>query len=288
VVSAVGPSLAGGALAPGRAAICSGTVFHRRTRPAVHSFTHPVSMVWIDPDRPGDLFGAHPLWSARRPAPVRYRRGDYGLPGTTEALSSAVRRAIARSLGREPTGEVRMLTQPRTCGWLFNPITLYLAWDDGTGRVAGPVGVVAEVTNTPWKERHWYPVALSPGMPATATFAKELHVSPFLGPDLRYAVAIHGGASRIEVAIDVIELDQPAHEPVLRTALALERAVPTRRALTRAMLGRPLPTHRVSARIHREAARLWRRGVPVVPHPDRNRASTPVDRTRGEQICDAC
>jgi uncharacterized protein len=253
-------------------------------------------MVWIDPDRPGELFGRHPLWSARRRAPVRFRRRDYGPPGSGEPLSQGVRRELAGALGREPTGPVRMLTQPRTFGWLFNPITLYLAWDDGVGDGAdgdgpvgdgpvgdGPVGVVAEVTNTPWKERHRYAATLSAGTSATATFDKELHVSPFLGSDLRYVLALQGDPSRLDVTIDVLERDRTDLEPVLRTALALQRAAPTRRALTRAMLRQPLPTHRVSARIHREAARLWLERVPFVRHPGRSGTPAAHDHARGDE-----
>jgi len=266
--------------APGAAAICDGVVYHGRTRPAAHSFTHPVSMVWVDPDRPEELFDRHPLWSSRRIAPVRFRRRDYGLPGSDEPLSAGVRRELAAVLGREPTGAVRMLTQARSFGWLFNPITLYLAWD-GPATVdgdVGPVGVVAEVTNTPWKQRHRYAAALSLG-PAdtaarTATFPKELHVSPFLGSDLHYELDVRGDSARLEVAIDVLEDGRPDLEPILRTSLVLRRRPPTPRNLTRALLAQPFPTHRVSARIHREAARLWRKGVPFVRHPGREERSS--------------
>ncbi len=105
---------------PGPPAVCPGTVMHHRLTPAEHRFTYPVTQIWIDPDHPGELFGAHPLWSSRRPAPVRFRRRDY-LDGTDAPLGDAVRRALTPALGREPAGPLRMLTQPRTWGWLFNP-----------------------------------------------------------------------------------------------------------------------------------------------------------------------
>ena len=40
---------------------------------------------------------------------------------------------------------------------------------------------MAEVTNTPWHERHAYVV----GPPGEHHFAKALHVSPFIGMDQR-------------------------------------------------------------------------------------------------------
>ena len=51
--------------------------------------------------------------------------------------------------------------------------------------------IVAEITNTPWKERHAYvlPVAAATRMGARAwrfSFEKEFHVSPFMPMDMRY------------------------------------------------------------------------------------------------------
>ena len=87
-----------------------------------------------------------------------------------------------------------MLTQPRTWGWLFNPITIYLAWNNAD---EPPVAAVLEVTNTPWKERHHYAVPLTSQGPDTsigAEFDKHLHVSPFLGMDYQYRLKLRQSA----------------------------------------------------------------------------------------------
>lgn len=312
---------------PGPPAICPGTVMHHRFAPADHRFTYPVTHVWIDPDHPEALFGAHPLWSSRRPAPVRFRRRDY-LDGGDAPLGPAVRRALVPALGREPTGPLRMLTQPRTWGWLFNPITIHLAWDapagDTGGDPPGPVAALLEVTNTPWKERHLYPVALQAADDGAeryeATFDKTLHVSPFLDEDHRYHLTVASapgrarpGATapaerRVVVTLDVLAGGSPAtgaspgagadagrqagvrriHEAggvetidnspdgrlVLTTRLVIDQYPVERALLTQALRHNPLPTHRVSLGIHHQAWRLWRRGVPFVPHPRRRAAAS--------------
>ncbi|MDX1450852.1 MAG: DUF1365 family protein, partial [Acidimicrobiia bacterium] len=182
------PPAGGHLVRPGPPALAEGTVWHRRTTPVEHSFTQRVSYVWIDPDRPELLTVHHPLWSAERWAPVRFRRSDYGPSRTTESLGSIARTELAPVLGGPPAGPVRMLTQLRRLGWLFNPITVYLAWDVDPDI---PVGAVLEVTNTPWKERHRYPVALEPDSGRwTAEFHKEMHVSPFLGMDHTYSLTV--------------------------------------------------------------------------------------------------
>src|SRR5690606_34789859 len=95
-----GPSVA---LAPGGAAVCDGTVFHRRSTPAQHEFRNRVSYVWLDPDDPESLTGAHPLWSATRIAPARFRRSDYGA-SATGSLADAARDELAPVLGERPDG----------------------------------------------------------------------------------------------------------------------------------------------------------------------------------------
>ena len=245
--------------------MCNGTVFHRRLVPVVHSFSYPVSYLWFDPDRPEQITSVHPLWSHRHHAPARFRASDYG-DGTPVGLGDQVRDAVCEVLGRRPDGAVRMLTQFRRWGWLFNPITVYVAWDLA---IDDPVAVVLEVTNTPWKERHRYVAVLSED--ATARIPKVLHVSPFLDERYEYLVRLCSDDSSIVLTVDVVRPDES--EPVLMTKLLLDRTAATRRSVGRT-LWQPLPTHRVSFGIHRQAAKLWRCGVRVVPHP-RRRASRP-------------
>ncbi len=241
-------------------------MIHRRAETAEHQFTYPVSHVWIDPDDPAALCAKHWAWSASRPSPARFRRSDYGglRADANVSLGNEVRSDISAALGRPVNGPVRMLTQVRRWGWLFNPITIFLLWDDPTER---PVGAVLEVTNTPWKERHRYPLVLeAEGANLRATFAKELHVSPFLGMGYRYDFRIVDRDDRVAVDIDVVD---HAGAVAVHTALRTRRETATRQNLARSLRSTPPPTHRVSAGIHVQAARLWRKGVPFVSHPTR-------------------
>lgn len=208
-------------MTPGEPAVCFGTVVHHRRAPAEHRFTYPVNQIWLDPDDPGALFDRHRLWSSTRPAPVRFRRRDY-LDSGSQPIGPALRRSVEPALGRIPAGPIRMLTQARTWGWLFNPITVFLLWaDDGLGPPPAPAAAVLEVTNTPWKERHRYPVALADhGGTLTATFDKSLHVSPFLDEDYRYVLRLResyeadrsdGPPPRLTVELDVV--DDRIHRP---------------------------------------------------------------------------
>ncbi len=256
-------------MTPGPPALCEGTVLHERAEGEHHRFTYPVSQIWIDPDRPDDLCDLHPAWSARRPAIARFRRRDYG-GSPTGSLAQAAREDVGAVLGRRLAGPVRMMTQVRRWGWLFNPITIFLVWDDqaSTSTQDPPSGAVLEVTNTPWKERHRYPVALRlEGSSLRAEFDKALHVSPFLGMDYRYELRIADRDDRVAIDIDVVDRHGTL---ALHTSLRTRREPADRVLLGAALRSVPLPTHRVSAGIHAQAARLWRRGVPFVPHPRRS------------------
>jgi DUF1365 family protein len=245
-------------------------VAHRRTAPTTHRFTSSVSLAWFDPDDPSRLCGLHPAWSDLRPAPVRYRRRDYG-GRESGSLADEAREDIGRVRGQVPRGPVRMLSQLRRWGWLFNPITFFFVWDVALGEDAAgmaPVGVVLEVTNTPWKERTRYPLVLErSGSRLVAEFDKAMHVSPFLGLDHRYRLAVADRDDGIVVDIDVLE---PNGSVILHTALRTGRSTATRSLLGRSLRTRPAPTHRVSAGIHAQAARLRAKRVPVVPHPKKS------------------
>jgi DUF1365 family protein len=201
-------------------------------------------------------------------APGRFRRSDYGLE-PTGSLVEQVRTELAPVLGYHPSGPVRMLGQARRWGWMFNPITLFIAWHTDPDT---PVGAVAEVTNTPWKERTHYPLELTSvdSRCWRSDFAKTLHVSPFLDEDFEYRLVITDRDPNLEIRLDVFRPD--AKEPIVETAVLVTRSEPTSSALTRTLTRGAFSTRIVSLGIHAQAARLAAKRVPFVPHP-RKRSS---------------
>ncbi len=268
---------------PGPPAVCDGVVWHRRNAPAEHAFTYDVSQVWIDPDEPEALCRLHPAWSASRPAPVRFRREDYGSQ-PAGSLANAARADLADVLPSPPRGPVRMLTQLRRWGWLFNPITLFVVWDEHDATT--PQGAVLEVTNTPWKERHRYAVPLvrTDGV-FHARFPKTLHVSPFLDEAYDYALRLQDRDDQVHFSLDVVPHEEPPTTdappvPVVNTTLQLHRVPASRSSLSKSLRQTPFPTHRVSVGIHAQAARLWAKRVPFISHPDKRTRPSRTDVLR--------
>ncbi|CAB4932235.1 unannotated protein [freshwater metagenome] len=239
-------------------AIYRGLLEHRRLTPVEHAFALPVQMTLVDLDALPGAFDGLPLWSARRPAPVWLRRADYA-DGGSAPLAGVIRDLVRERTGATPEGPVRMLTNLRTLGYVFNPITVYLCGVAGDAHEV----VVLEVTNTPWGERHWY--VLSGAQARAAQFSKALHVSPFLEMAGDYRFALEGPDEHLRMTLELLR----AGIPVFQARLTLRRRTLTPRLAVRSLLERPFMTYRVTAEIHRQAFALWRKRVPFVPHPGR-------------------
>jgi uncharacterized protein len=159
-------------------ALYTGTVRHRRLAEPAREFRHRVAFVYIDLDELPTLLGGRLVRS--RPGFVRVRRRDL-LEGAGDVrdVRAAVRGLIEQRTGRPAaTGPVRVLTSPRTLGTCFNPVSLYYAFDQH-GRLDA---VVADVTNTPWRQRHAYVLRAEQHDPSgvlRGASEKVLHVSPF-------------------------------------------------------------------------------------------------------------
>ena len=255
-----------------RSAIYEGFVTHRRhatdaTGNVAHRFRYPVTLPYLFLDELDEVADLHPMWSARRPNAVWFRRADY-LGDPTIALDVAVRDAAEHRLGRRPSGRIAILGHVRTWGWLFNPVTFYFCFNPNDMEVDA---LVAEVTSTPWHERHVYAVD---GDTQEHRFAKAMHVSPFLGTDHDYVISWSKPGEHIFVNLG----NRRGSDRLLDASLVLHRREPTRFELARLVWRRPLRTHRVSMGIYRQALALARKGAPFHPHPETGRLPGRSDR----------
>ena len=217
-------------------AIYEGTIRHRRFAVREHAFRHRVSMAFVDLDELPAL-----------PVGRRFRRSDH-IGEVATPLAEAVRSLAGDDA---PAGPVRVLTNLRTLGHCFNPVSFYYLYEPG-GETVG--AVVASVTNTPWGERTAYVLArdahehvLAGGM------EKEMRVSPFFGVDQRYVWRATPPGETLSVHIENVEEGRRVFDATLN----LRRAPMTRRALARQRGA----TLRVMALIYGHAAILRLKGV---------------------------
>lgn len=260
-----------------RAALASalyvGQVQHRRHAPHPHAFRYPLFMLYLDLDELDRVFAGRWLWSVGRRNVAAFHRTDY-LGDPSVPLDEAVRRRYAEEAGRRPEGPIRVLTHLRYFGYAFNPVSFYYCFQ-ADGETLD--GIVAEITNTPWKERHSYvlPASEAQQMATSAAslpspvcvlrwcFEKRFHVSPFLPMACDYDWRFSAPGERLFAHMDVERRNGRDFD----ATLSLQRRPLTGRTLAACLLRYPWMTARVIFAIHWQALRLWLKRTPVYDHP---------------------
>jgi uncharacterized protein len=239
-------------------AIYIGTIRHRRVAPG-REFRHRLALVYLDLEELPRLLGGRLL--ARGPGPLRFRRRDYLGPATVP-LDIAVRDRVAALCGRRPEGPIRLLTQLRSFGLCFNPVSFYYCFDPSGERLEC---VLAEVTNTPWGERHSYLLAdRAPGSAVVrGSFDKELHVSPFMAMDHVYDAAAATPGPTLSVHIE----SQRGGRRTFDATLLMRRRAFDRVTVAMMTARFPMATARVLSLIYGHALGLKLAGVRVHPRP---------------------
>jgi DUF1365 family protein len=229
--------------------------------PREHRFRYRMFMLYLDLAELPQLFDRTPFWSARRPALAWFKRSDFLGPPHVP-LDDAVRDLVAHRTGARPTGPIRLLTHLRYFGYSMNPVSFYYCFD-ASGETLETI--VAEITNTPWRERHQYVLSVD----ATASrlkrfeFGKDFHVSPFMPMDMQYQWSFSEPDDRLFVNMQNFQ----GNARIFDATLTLHRTALNPRALLMALVSYPLMTLKIIVAIHWQALRLWRKRVPVHDHP---------------------
>ncbi|MEZ5977657.1 MAG: DUF1365 domain-containing protein [Planctomycetota bacterium] len=253
-------------------AIYEGRVEHARSVPRPHAFSYRLFFLYLDLDELDGTLARPWFLSLERANLASFRRADY-LGRGDRPLRDEVLDRVEEELGRRPSGAVRMLTHVRTLGYVFNPVTFYFCHDDAGGLDA----IVAEITNTPWRERHAYVLDArtaerrGDGDAARLVwrFDKAFHVSPFWDMDHVYEWSF----SQVGDSVDVHMANRAEGEVVFTAGFVGERREWSTRNLALALLRHPFHTFRVHLAIYWQAARLWLKRTPFFAHPSKRVAA---------------
>lgn len=243
--------------------IYEGRVGHCRYQPLVHRFRYRLMTMYLDLDELATLTAPGGLISTARFSTAAFQRsdhlGDRGVP-----LAESVRQLVNEQCGRRPPGPIRLLTQLRYFGYYFSPLNLFYCYDEQGQRIEA---VVAEVSNTPWGERHGYVLWQGNRMASEGRMRfrhpKTFHVSPFMGMESQYEWRLSEPEEHLTVHIAVTQDTQRLFD----ASMSLRRRPLERAQLRSALIRYPWMTARIMTAIYYQALRLWLKKVPFFPHP---------------------
>lgn len=197
-------------------------------------------------DRGGILFGHN------RASLVSLSDADYAGPGPGSIREKITRRLVSDGV-LEPLARIALLTLPRVCGYVFNPVSFYLCYRPDETLAA----IVAEVHNT-FGETHHYvlqPESRDRGSDEATRFraAKMFYVSPFLEMSGEYEILLIERADFISIEV---HLEQHGRRVFSATMRGMGTPFSAKR-LTATLCQLPLLAATVMLRIHWQALRLY-------------------------------
>jgi hypothetical protein len=257
-------------------AIYTGSIRHRRFRPARHEFTYPIFLAYLDIDRIPELMSVSHLSAYERWNWASYYQRDHFGDVRLSLRERLAQDAAIHGL-QVPDGPVFLLTHLRYLGHNFNPVSFFYCYDRGMQLQM----VMAEVKNT-WGETHnyWMSAMNLAGHSENARsylFRKDFHVSPFLGLDCEYRWTFTLPGKSLVVQSNLAEDGQPTFD----ATLSLTRGPWSAKSLRRAFYRYPLMTVKTVTAIHWEALMLYCKKVPFIPHPGPGRYTAANTRPWG-------
>jgi hypothetical protein len=251
---------------PLESTIYKGFVRHRRASPVTHQFDNKIFMLLLKVDEIPRVLKSFWQLGSGKLSWARLRRDDYIGP-SSEPIEDSVKAKIAEKLGDQlsmPAGDVYMLVHLRYFGFYFSPLNLYYLKCDGKFKY-----MLAEVSNTPWHEKHYYLVDLENIQP----HSKEFHVSPFNPMTQNYHWRIiPPTAEQKKCLVQIQAHDQKNNARVFDATLSLNRVPLNQTELTRVLLRTPIQTFSIALGIYWQALKLFFKRAPFYSHPNKNKA----------------
>lgn len=229
---------------------------HHRFKPKEYGFNHKVFMFYLDLDEIDALDKDLKLFSHNRFNLYNFCDRDH-----LELSGKTVKENILQYLREREhldftPGKIMLLTNLRTLGHVFNPVSFYFFFaQDGE-----PAGVLAEVGNTFGELKPYWlgPETLKDGN-YLAQRTKNYYISPFMDLDLILDFHLKLPGDRIFLKVDDLE---KTGERFFISSLSGEKKPLTDAALLRSLFFYPLITLKVIGLIHWHALKLWFKKVP--------------------------
>ena len=149
-----------------------------------------------------------------------------------------------------------MFCYPSVLGYVFNPLTVYYAFDEEDRLRL----MIYEVNNT-FGGRHSYVIPV--GDTAAQTAPKRFFVSPFNAVEGLYGFRFTSPGDHMALGVNL----SVGGKPILKAYVSGGRVELTDRALLASFASIPFLTIKVFAAIHLQALRLWWKGLRLDSRP---------------------
>ncbi|CCQ10893.1 FIG001571: Hypothetical protein [Pseudoalteromonas luteoviolacea B = ATCC 29581] len=210
-------------------------------------------MMWVDLD---DTTSLQEAFSATRFGALRFNELDY-LKSFNGGLKQRALLAAKECGGKvEAIRKVYSLCQVRCFGFYFSPVNFYF-FEANDGNM---LFMLAEVSNTPWNETHYY---LVPMQQENVNFEKTFHVSPFMDLAMNYHWKVKVSSSKLFINIE----NKRESNTVFNATLALQKEPLTAQSCRKVLKTFPVMTWTIVKGIYWHALRLFIKRVPFISHP---------------------
>ncbi|MHB1050389.1 MAG: DUF1365 domain-containing protein [Bacteroidota bacterium] len=235
-------------------------VMHHRLEPLRNRFVYKVFMFALDLDETGMLHTTMRLFSRNRRNVFQFREKDhldFGKPTLKENINEYLRRQ-----GIElNNGKIILVTNLRTFGYIFNPVSFYFCFDAS----GAPVCAIAEVGNTFGEMK---PYLLGPQERTENGFRlvtkKLFYVSPFLDLDATFDFQLNIPGEKMQIIIN----DYKDEKKIFLSSVTGVRKPLTDARLLWYTVRFPFVTLKVITLIHWQALKLVLKKLPYLKKDD--------------------